>query len=195
MSKPPQVKRLVVGGFMFGVTILLQATSYAADVRNLLPDEALVWSAKNFGRLLARATNEEAVEFGRVFSESTAYLGRSDPDKCIRMVMPSIFGPLRAEEWPKQYLDRQMAIQKRVVHTARTQPTAVPDEKIAGPIFDKALAAVVQKHGKDAARILSSTDKSIPAKSRCLVWSALYSELVKLPTDEAGLAIRWLNAP
>lgn len=177
------------------VSVLLHAGAASAQVGELLSDDTLVWSSQRFGTLLAKATNPEAMEYGRIYAETSAFLGKTDPSKCVRMIYPSMFGPLRASEWPKHFLDRQMAIQRRIVTTALANPNVEPSEEVAGPLFDKAMAVLSTEYGAEAGRVLTSTVKEVDAKTRCLMWSRLYAELVKLPVDEGGVVIRWLNAP
>lgn len=158
-------------------------------------DEFLIWGNKNFSRLLARASNEEAVEFARVFSDTTTYLAKSNPKKCLRVVMPSVYGPLSREEWPTQFLDRQMTIQRRIAKTALASPNSIPTEAEAGPVFDRVYQDLARHYGAEQAKLLTRSDKNMPAKETCLAWGHLYQELSKLPPQQGGVVVRWLNAP
>jgi hypothetical protein len=185
-----------ISTFVLMVTVALapqQAT--ANDAGGAHKDELLVWTAQNFGRLLARATNDEAIKFAVLYSETANHLVKVDPGKCLRMVMPNVFGPLRPEEWPQEFIDKQMAIQRRIVRTALTSPNTVPGEAEAGPILDRVLQTLRSKHGVEATNILTRSDKNIPSSLGCQMWSRLYLETSKLPVDQGGVLVRWLNAP
>jgi len=171
----------------------LPAPAFSSDA--LLTDQAVVWGAKNWWRMLARASNGEAIQYGRLIAETTAHLSKSSPDACMRMIMPSVFGPLHSHEWPTPFLERQMSIQRQIVATAVTRPSAVPTEAQAGPILDRVLATLRSKYGAEAVKILTRADKNLPKESACVMWSRLYEEAASLPSDEGGLLVRWLNVP
>lgn len=158
-------------------------------------NQAVVWGAKNWWRVLARANDAEASRYGQLISETTAYLSKRSPRACMRMIMPSVFGPLHKNEWPKFFIEQQMAIQQRIVTTAFTNPNAIPTEAEAGPILDQVLATLSIRHGAEAVKLLSRTDNDIPQEAGCIMWSRLYGEAASLPHAKGGVLIRWLNVP
>lgn len=180
---------------LFVAISTLPLHALASDYDSPLTDQAIVWGATNWWRLLARASNDEAVQYGQLIAETAAHLSKSSPDACMRMIIPSVFGPLRGQEWPQPFLERQMNIQRQIVATAFTRPNAIPTEDQAGPILDRVLATLSAKHGAESVRVLSRTDKEIPKKLSCVMWSRLYKEASGLPGGEGGVLIRWLNVP
>lgn len=158
-------------------------------------EEATLWANKNAGALISKASNDEAIEFAIVFSETANYLATTDEKKCMKMILPSIFGPLMKNEWPKQFLDRQMAIQRKFTATALSNPHEPPSEDEAGPIFDSVLEILETKYNPNTGKLLGISDNHSELKLRCEAWANLYRELSKLPPNQGGAVVRWLNAP
>lgn len=179
--------------------LLVQAPASASDpllrLGSALPDDVVVWTAKNFGRHLARASDAHAVEFGQLLGETAAHLARSNPSACIRMLLPSAYGPLRARDWPKQFLDRQMAVQRRIVQDALSSPAPEPNEEAAGHVVDQALQAMRLQYGEQQVKALASPPTSATDSNYCIAWARYYQLIASLPARDASLAIRWLNAP
>ena len=165
------------------------------EASGALPDDAIVWSAQNFGRLLARASDADAVKFGALLGDTAAYLANSDPRACLQMLLPSKFGPLRAKEWPEPFLSQQMSVQRSIVRAALSSPSPGPTEELAGPVVDRAIDKLRKTHGAAAVQALRSSPQSSSDTQYCLAWAHYYQILVAFPEREASLAVRWLNAP
>jgi hypothetical protein len=179
--------------------LVTQAPALAGDplvqAGSALPDEAVVWTAQNFGRLLARASDAHAVEFGKLLGETAAHLAQTEPSACIRMLLPSAYGPLRAKDWPKQFLNRQMSVQRKIAQDALSSPSPEPTEEQAGPIVDRALQVTRARFGDQQVKSLASPPKSPTDSQYCLAWARYYQVIGSFPASDASLAIRWLNAP
>ncbi|MBC3809735.1 hypothetical protein H8K52_20590 [Undibacterium seohonense] len=148
--------------------------------------------AKAFGKLLSRASDEQAFEHITNLANVTSFLLTSDPNACARLMLPGDYGSLGWEDFPSQFRERTKLIQTQIVNAALNSPTLPPKEDVAGPILDVVLDKVVTKHGETALEAFTSKNKNTTAYQTCLVWSRILNEIAKLPAKDGGLLSRWL---
>lgn len=159
-----------------------------------ISNQLLIDVGKSWVQMLAKASDEQASQYAAHLAQTMASLVGS-PDPCVKVLRPSVFGPLRVDEWPKADLDRQMSLQRQIAGTALTSPNAVPTEAQAGPVLDRLLDKLTAQYGAEAVEVLGRGDKDIPRAHACLMWSRLYKEASLLPPAEGGKLVRWLNVP
>jgi hypothetical protein len=190
-----QTIKLILVTIALIFTVPTKAEPYSeAYVSKLLPNDLYVWFSKNYSRVISRSSNEDAAAHAKVVSDTTTYLLKTDPQKCVRMLSSSTYGPLRPEDWPEPYKERLIKVQRKMALNTIAKPLQPPTEAEAGAISDALTTNLAEKYGLDSLKYLTP-NKEIPDIKICTAWSRYYEALVKLPTHDAGIIYRWIATP
>ena len=74
-----------------------------------ISNQLLIDVGKSWVQMLAKASDEQASQYAAHLAQTMASLVGS-PDLCVKVLRPSVFGPLRVDEWPKADLDRHSRV-------------------------------------------------------------------------------------
>jgi hypothetical protein len=145
------------------------------------------------GIAVSQATDAQAHEYATVLAAVTGEMLARDPDACVRLLLPEVFGAAKPDEFPASHNARFLAAQQAIFTTAATAPNPVPQVSEAGPLYEAIAAQLQAQHGADALAGLDG--RGVPPATTCRAWNRLYSGLAQAPVEAGGRVMRWMNAP
>lgn len=144
-------------------------------------------------RSVPRASDAAALGLGRALVATlTDFQGR-DPDQCYRLLYPSVAGPPRGGGSPRD--DRLLAALAAVYLSARDGAAEPLDRRAAAKQLDAVYARLRERYGSDVDALQGAQAPGADRDRVCAMTIALYAELVALPPEAAGQALRHVLGP
>jgi hypothetical protein len=138
------------------------------------------------------ASNAAAVVLGNALVARLTDLQARDPGQCYRFLFPSAGGPAGGGS----FRDEGLLNALRLVGLSAREGNAEPlDRRAAGRQVEAAFARLRERHGADVDVLRHPRSPGADRGRVCAMTIALYAELLRLPPDAAGQALRHTLGP
>jgi hypothetical protein len=147
--------------------------------------------ASVFPQYLSRGSEGSVVKFTQSIVRSLRAMEDRDPERCYAYLHP---GAGRSIVLTKdEGRDELLGTMRDVVQSAHANSTTL-DEKSAKEFLQPVIAGLKGKYRDDLAVLQKAEDPGVNHAKVCEVTIALYSDVLALPPDEAGLVLKYLSA-
>lgn len=140
-----------------------------------------------------RTSNAAAVELGRALVRALTRLQARDPERCYGFLFPDVAG--KAPGGASPFEEGILAALRRVVAAARDGSAEPLDRKAARQSLDAAFSHLRDEHDVEVDVLRHAREPGVDRARVCAMTIALYAELLELPPDAAGQALRHVLGP
>ena len=139
---------------------------------------------------LPRASDEALVNFVRQLTRTLRTLASADPDRCYRYLFPKVSGPANlGKDDGLEELDKAV---RGVVESALSRPLQPLERSGPDSTLEDVVARLATRYGNDVRVLQRPEAPGVDRAKVCALSIDLYSEVLSLPTQEAGRVLRFL---
>ena len=147
--------------------------------------------ASVFPQYLSRGSEASVLKFTESMVGTLRTMEARDPERCYAYLHPGASKSITLTK--DEHRDELLVAMRDVVQSAHANSTAL-DEKSANEFLQPVIAGLEKKYGDDLAVLQKAEAPEVDHKKVCDVTIALYSELLALPPEKAGLVLKYLSA-
>jgi hypothetical protein len=141
---------------------------------------------------VAGASDAAAARLGRALVATLTHLQARDPQQCYRFLFPASGLPPGGSAPRDEVLLRALGAAALSARGASAEPL---DRRAAAKEVEKAYGRLRERHGSDVDVLTNAQAPGADPSRVCAMSIALYAELVALPPDAAGQALRHVLGP
>lgn len=144
-------------------------------------------------RSVPEASDAAALVLGRALVARLADLQARDPEQCYRFLFPAVAGPPAGGGSPRD--ERLLRALGAVALSARDGSADPLDRSAARKSVEVAFGRLRERHGDEVDVLRHPQAPGVDRARVCAMTIALYSELLALPPEAAGQALRHALSP
>ena len=139
------------------------------------------------------ASNESAAAYMQIMVQEMKELDKHGSDTCYKFLFPQAGQAIELNKFiPENIKQADVAALGDVIKTSATSPQSVPKEAEISSFMQPVIEELARNYGQEMAVLQAPTAPGANKAKVCQMTIVLYDRILQLPSDQAGLIIRYL---